>query len=105
VLERFRLFIFDEAQLIKESGRGFTLESVIALLDHRMRTTNHQIILISAAMGDSGEIAQWLDPEGGACGPNRNGEAQGASTQRSPRKPTGPPPALKPAPPGPKAAP
>lgn len=65
VLERFGLFIFDEAQLLKETGRGFTLEAVIALLDYLTRDSEHQIILISAAMGNSGEIAQWLDPTGG----------------------------------------
>lgn len=65
VLDRFGLFIFDEAQLLKETGRGFTLESVIALLDYLTAETDHQIVLISAAMGNAGEIAQWLDPAGG----------------------------------------
>ncbi|MEV4283777.1 DEAD/DEAH box helicase [Actinoplanes xinjiangensis] len=65
VLDRFGLFIFDEAQLLKETGRGFTLEAVIALLDRLTAETDHQIILISAAMGNAGEIALWLDPTGG----------------------------------------
>ncbi|WP_432903953.1 DEAD/DEAH box helicase [Micromonospora matsumotoense] len=64
VLDRFGLFIFDEAQLLKETGRGFTLEAVIALLDYLTAQTDHKIILISAAMGNAGEIAQWLDPAG-----------------------------------------
>lgn len=63
VLDRFGLFIFDEAQLIKESGRGFVLESVIALLDYLTKETCHQIALISAAMGNAGAIAQWLSPD------------------------------------------
>jgi len=66
VLERFGMFIFDEAQLLKESGRGFTLESTIALLDLLSRDTDHQIVLISAAMGNAGAIAQWLSPDGQA---------------------------------------
>ncbi len=65
VLDRFRLFIFDEAQLLKETGRGFTLEAVITLLDYLTAETEHKIVLISAAMGNAGEIAQWLDPAGG----------------------------------------
>ncbi|MFG2045647.1 DEAD/DEAH box helicase [Dactylosporangium sp. NPDC048998] len=65
VLDRFGLFIFDEAQLLKETGRGFTLEAVIALLDYLTAETDHKIVLISAAMGNAGEIAQWLDPAGG----------------------------------------
>jgi hypothetical protein len=66
VLERFGMFIFDEAQHLKETGRGFTLESVIALLDYLCRDTDHKIVLISAAMGNAGAIAQWLSPEGEA---------------------------------------
>ncbi|WP_205861729.1 DEAD/DEAH box helicase [Planosporangium flavigriseum] len=66
VLDRFGMFIFDEAQLLKESGRGFVLESAIALLDYLTQETNHQIVLISAAMGNAGTIAQWLSP-GGQC--------------------------------------
>ncbi len=66
VLERFGMFIFDEAQLLKETGRGFILESVIALLDYLTRQTDHKIVLISAAMGNAGAIAQWLSPGGQA---------------------------------------
>lgn len=66
VLARFGLFVFDEAQLIKEAGRGFVLESVIAALGDLTEATDHRIVLISAAMGNSGQIALWLDPSGGA---------------------------------------
>ena len=66
VLDRFGMFIFDEAQHLKETGRGFTLESVIALLDHLSRDTDHKIVLISAAMGNAGTIAHWLSPDGQA---------------------------------------
>jgi hypothetical protein len=66
VIEKFGMFIFDEAQLLKENGRGFALESVIATLDLLTRGTDHQIVLISAAMGNSGAIAQWLSPTGEA---------------------------------------
>lgn len=66
VIEKFGMFIFDEAQLLKENGRGFVLESVIATLDSLTRDTDHQIVLISAAMGNSGAIAQWLSPNGKA---------------------------------------
>lgn len=66
VMDRFGMFIFDEAQLLKEPGRGFTLESTIALLDHLSKDTDHKIILISAAMGNVGAIAQWLSPSGEA---------------------------------------
>ncbi|MEV4199633.1 DEAD/DEAH box helicase [Micromonospora globbae] len=64
VLNRFGMFIFDEAQLLKESGRGFVLESSIAIIDHLTRDTEHRIVLISAAMGNAGAVAQWLSPDG-----------------------------------------
>jgi hypothetical protein len=66
VLDRFEMFIFDEAQHIKDGGRGFVLESTIAMLDYLTRGSDHRIVLISAAMGNAGVIAQWLDPTGQA---------------------------------------
>ncbi len=66
VLDRFSMFVIDEAQLIKESGRGFVLESTIALLNYLTEATPHRIVLISAAMGNVGAVAQWLSPDGGA---------------------------------------
>ena len=64
VLERFRVFIFDEAHFLAEPGRGFTLESILAFLHWRTATTDHKIILLSAALGNEGQIMQWLDPRG-----------------------------------------
>ena len=66
VLDRFGMFIFDEAQLIKEQGRGFTLESTIALLHYATRDSRHQVVLISAALGNAGAIAQWIGPDDNA---------------------------------------
>ena len=66
VLNRFGMFIFDEAQYIKESGRGFVLESTIAMLDYLTRESDHRLVLISAAMGNAGAIAQWISPAGAA---------------------------------------
>lgn len=62
VLDRFGMFIFDEAQLLKERGRGFTLESLIASLNILTADREHRIALISAAMGNAGAISQWISP-------------------------------------------
>lgn len=62
VLERFGMFIFDEAQLLKEQGRGFVLESLIASLNLLTVDRDHRIVLISAALGNAGAIGQWLSP-------------------------------------------
>jgi hypothetical protein len=66
VLDRFGLFVFDEAHLIGERSRGFLLESILALLHWRTRDTDHRIALLSAAMGNAGQLVSWLDVEGGA---------------------------------------
>jgi len=62
VLSRFGLFIFDEAQHLQERGRGFTLESLISFLHHRTRDSDHRLVLISAALGNAGQVMQWIDP-------------------------------------------
>jgi superfamily II DNA/RNA helicase len=62
VLDRFGMFIFDEAQQLKESSRGFVLESTIAMLDYLTHETEHRLVLISAAMGNAGAIASWIRP-------------------------------------------
>jgi hypothetical protein len=66
VLDRFGLFVFDEAQLIREPSRGFLIESMLAFLHWRTHETNHRIVLLSAAMGNAGELVGWLKVESGA---------------------------------------
>ncbi|WP_448005995.1 DEAD/DEAH box helicase [Agromyces bauzanensis] len=64
VLDRFGMFIFDEAQLLKEQGRGFVLESLVASLNLLTAGSDHRIGLVSAAMGNTGAIGQWLSSDG-----------------------------------------
>lgn len=64
VLERYGMFLFDEAHLMAERGRGFTLETLISFLHWRTRETPHRIVLLSAALGNRGQLMQWLDPDG-----------------------------------------
>jgi hypothetical protein len=63
VLERYGLFVFDEAHLMGEQGRGFTLEAVLSFLHWRTRQTHHRIVLLSAAFGNRGQLMSWLDPD------------------------------------------
>ncbi len=63
VLDRYGLFIFDEAQLLSESGRGFGIESVLAFLNWRTRNTHHRIVLLSATMGNAGQVMTWLQTD------------------------------------------
>jgi hypothetical protein len=64
VLNRFGLFIFDEAHLLGESGRGFTLEGVLSFLHWRTLDTDHRLVLLSAAMGNRGQLMTWIDSDG-----------------------------------------
>jgi DEAD/DEAH box helicase len=64
VLDRYGMFIFDEAQLIADPSRGFSLEWVLAMLHWRTRNTHHRMILLSAALGNRAEVKGWIDPEG-----------------------------------------
>lgn len=78
MLERFGMFIFDEAHTVGEGERGFTVETCIALLHWLTRDSDHRLMLMSAAMGNSGEIRSWVDPEGAG--------REASSTWRGPRR-------------------
>ncbi|MDE0778277.1 MAG: DEAD/DEAH box helicase [Nocardioides sp.] len=74
VLERYSMFVIDEAHLLAQPGRGLLLETVIAAV----ATTDARIVLLSGVMGNAHQIASWLDPtqeaalfESGWRGPRR----------------------------------
>lgn len=60
VLERFSLFVIDEAHLLAERERGWGLEEALTLLHHLTRYTGHRLVLVSAAMGVGAHIISWL---------------------------------------------
>lgn len=64
VLARFSLFIFDEAHLVGDSSRGFTLEGALSYLNWRTKDTDHRILLMSAAIGNEVAFKGWLDTDG-----------------------------------------
>jgi hypothetical protein len=64
VLSRFTMFIFDEAHMLAEAGRGPLLEQLISFLHWKTLETHHRIVLLSAALGNRGEVMAWLDPTG-----------------------------------------
>jgi hypothetical protein len=61
VLTRYGLFIFDEAHLIGDTSRGFTLEGALSYLHWRTLDTDHRIILMSAAIGNQTTFQSWLE--------------------------------------------
>lgn len=62
VLDRFSLFVVDEAHIVGDESRGWLLESALTFLHHATRETAHRIIVMSAAIGNRLHIHQWLDP-------------------------------------------
>jgi superfamily II DNA/RNA helicase len=64
LLERFGLFVFDEVHNVAGSGRGWTLESDLALLHHATLETAHRIVVISAVIGNRIHFVQWLTAAG-----------------------------------------
>jgi hypothetical protein len=63
VLERYSLFIFDEAHFVGDDGRGFTLEGALSYLHWRTLDTHHRIVLMSAAIGNDASFQAWLDAD------------------------------------------
>ncbi|MCX4529209.1 DEAD/DEAH box helicase [Streptomyces sp. NBC_01551] len=54
------LVVVDEAHHLGQGRRGFVLESLLALLQAR---SDIRLVLLSAAVGNKGDIASWLDPQ------------------------------------------
>jgi superfamily II DNA/RNA helicase len=64
VLQKYSLFIFDEAHMLADRGRGPLLENLLAFLHWRTAETTHRLVLLSAAIGNRGEVMGWFDPTG-----------------------------------------
>ncbi|WEH18132.1 DEAD/DEAH box helicase [Streptomyces sp. VNUA24] len=77
-LDGVGLIVVDEAHHLAQGRRGFILESLLGLL--RASTSNVRLVLLSAAVGNRGDIASWLDPERPAS------EVYFTDTWRGPRR-------------------
>ena len=62
VLDRYGFFLFDEAHMMADRDRGLILETVISYLHWRTLETDHRIALLSAALGNRGQLRAWCDP-------------------------------------------
>lgn len=56
VLARFGLFIIDEVHSVGDPGRGWTLEWALSSLHNLTRTTDHRIVVMSAAIGNRANL-------------------------------------------------
>lgn len=64
VLDRFGMFIIDEAHTVGDNTRGLTLEAVLTLLQIATTESFHKIVLLSPAIGNRVHFVHWLDPAG-----------------------------------------
>ena len=63
-LNEFGLVIVDEAHLISDGDRGWSLEATLTFLHalERIDARAPRLILLSAALGNRAHIQQWIDP-------------------------------------------
>lgn len=64
MLSEYSLFVIDEAHLVGDAERGWVLESALAFLHGATLTTNHRIVVLSAALGNRAHVAAWLGIDG-----------------------------------------
>ena len=63
LLERFSLFVIDEAHLLAERERGWGLEEALTLVHYLTRQSHHRLVLVSAAMGAGAHVISWLSTD------------------------------------------
>ncbi len=79
LLERYSMFVIDEAHLVADGSRGWRFEETLSLLHHLTRDTDHRILVLSAALGNQIHIVRWMETEPG-------GVVQRHEDWRSPRR-------------------
>jgi replicative superfamily II helicase len=60
LLNEFGLFVLDEAHVIDDDTRGWTLETMISRLHSLTKEADHRLFLISAALGGTASVQTWL---------------------------------------------
>jgi hypothetical protein len=64
MLSEYSLYVIDEAHLVGDAERGWVLESALGFLHGVTFTTNHRIVVLSAALGNRTHVAAWLGVDG-----------------------------------------
>lgn len=54
------LFVFDEGHMFDDGGRGATYELLVTHIRQNI-TSEQQLVLLSAVLPNSGDIAQWMN--------------------------------------------
>jgi hypothetical protein len=64
MLSEYSLYVIDEAHLVGDAERGWVLESALGFLHGATLTTNHRLVVLSAALGNRAHVAAWLGVDG-----------------------------------------
>lgn len=78
LLDAFGLFVFDEAHILTDPTRGWAFETTISRLHCLTESTDHRLVLVSAALGGTTSIRTWLDLD--------EVDSNATSTWRGPRR-------------------
>lgn len=59
-VDRFGLFVFDEAHLLADSSRGWSFETTLSRIHQMTESTSTRIMVVSAALGGAATVHAWL---------------------------------------------
>lgn len=79
VLETYKLFVFDEVHTVADRSRGWVFETLVSFVNNSTQDSDHQILAMSAALGNQNQIAAWL-------GTGRGDAVSFESAWRGPRR-------------------
>lgn len=60
LLDRYTMFVIDEAHLVADPGRGWRLEETLSFLHYLTDVSHHRILVLSAALGHQSHVIQWM---------------------------------------------
>ena len=60
LLERYTMFVIDEAHLVAAPNRGWRLEETLSMIHHLTVDTAHRILVLSAVLGNQSHVIQWI---------------------------------------------
>lgn len=63
LVDRYGLFVFDEAHLVADASRGWLFETTLSRIHQLTDTTDTRIIVVSAALGGAATVHTWLSAE------------------------------------------
>lgn len=63
VLQKYKLFVFDEAHTVGDEGRGWHLEACISFIHRATVNQDHKLVFISPALGNLAQFSGWVSAD------------------------------------------